>query len=80
MKPKELIWVKRPGKLIAETEALSYEIITDYEAGFSVYSNAGISSTRNFSKPVVKEGVATIDEAKYAAQEHFNAAIMACLE
>jgi hypothetical protein len=79
MKPKKLIWVKRPGKLIAETPVLSYEIIQDFDKTLCVYSSKGFE-TKTDGKPVVAEFVATIDEAKAAAQEHFNAAIMACLE
>ena len=81
MKPITLQWKKLPGrKIIAETPALSYEINPDHVYGYCVYSNQGISSTRNFSAPLVADGLQTIEAAMDAAQTHFDAAIMACLE
>jgi len=81
MKPITLQWKKLVGRrLVAETAALCYEINPDYEHGYCVYSNQGIANSRNFGAPLVAEGLATLEAAMDAAQAHFDAAIMACLE
>jgi len=86
MKPITLQWTKRPGFfLIAETPVISYEIMQGpdfFEDDFVVFAIKEVTTAYDidFAKKLVAVDVQSIEAAKGAAQAHFDAAIMACLE